>query len=41
MCKMRRDPLNSKEGEASMTWTKPTFEFIEMCSEVTSYLYHR
>ncbi|MGH2887205.1 MAG: pyrroloquinoline quinone precursor peptide PqqA [Solirubrobacteraceae bacterium] len=24
-----------------MTWTKPKFEFIEMCSEVTSYLYHR
>jgi len=24
-----------------MTWSKPKFEFIEMCSEVTSYLYHR
>ena len=32
--------LNSKEGEP-MTWSKPKFEFIEMCSEVTSYLYHR
>jgi len=24
-----------------MTWIKPKFEFIELCSEVTSYLYHR
>jgi len=24
-----------------MDWIKPKFEFIEMCSEVTSYLYHR
>jgi len=24
-----------------MAWIKPKFEFIEMCSEVTSYLYHR
>jgi hypothetical protein len=24
-----------------MEWIKPKFEFIEMCSEVTSYLYHR
>jgi len=24
-----------------MTWSKPKFEFIEICSEVTSYLYHR
>jgi hypothetical protein len=24
-----------------MGWIKPKFEFIEMCSEVTSYLYHR
>jgi len=29
------------EGGLPMEWTKPRFEFIEMCSEVTSYLYHR
>ncbi|MGZ6589444.1 MAG: pyrroloquinoline quinone precursor peptide PqqA [Solirubrobacteraceae bacterium] len=25
----------------SMTWVKPKFEFVELCSEVTSYLHHR
>jgi coenzyme PQQ precursor peptide PqqA len=24
-----------------MTWTKPKFEIIDLCSEVTSYLYKR
>jgi len=24
-----------------MTWVKPKFEVVELCSEVTSYLYHR
>jgi len=24
-----------------MTWVKPEFEIVELCSEVTSYLYHR
>jgi len=24
-----------------MTWVKPEFEFVDLCSEVTSYLYHR
>jgi len=24
-----------------MTWTKPTFEIVDLCSEVTSYLYKR
>jgi hypothetical protein len=24
-----------------MAWIKPTFEFVDLCSEVTSYLYHR
>jgi len=24
-----------------MTWVKPKFEIVELCSEVTSYLYHR
>jgi len=27
--------------EAYMTWIKPEFEFVDLCSEVTSYLYHR
>jgi hypothetical protein len=30
-----------REGGSPMEWIKPKFEFIEMCSEVTSYLYHR
>jgi len=24
-----------------MTWVKPKFEFVELCSEVTSYLFRR
>jgi len=24
-----------------MTWVKPEFEFVELCSEVTSYLFRR
>jgi len=24
-----------------MVWTKPEFEILELCSEVTSYVYHR
>jgi len=24
-----------------MKWVKPKFEIIELCSEVTSYLFHR
>jgi hypothetical protein len=24
-----------------MTWIKPEFEFVDLCSEVTSYLYRR
>jgi len=24
-----------------MTWVTPTFEVIDLCSEVTSYLYKR
>jgi PqqA family protein len=23
-----------------MTWTKPEFEFVDLCCEVTLYLYH-
>jgi len=24
-----------------MTWVKPKFEIVELCSEVTSYVLHR
>jgi len=24
-----------------MTWVKPKFEIVELCSEVTSYLFQR
>jgi len=24
-----------------MTWVKPEFEIVELCSEVTSYLFQR
>jgi len=24
-----------------MKWVKPKFEIVDLCSEVTSYLYHR
>jgi coenzyme PQQ precursor peptide PqqA len=27
--------------EAHMTWTKPKFEIVALCSEVTSYLFQR
>jgi hypothetical protein len=27
--------------EGFMQWTKPEFEFVELCSEVTAYRYHR
>jgi coenzyme PQQ precursor peptide PqqA len=27
--------------EARMKWTKPKFEIVELCSEVTSYLFQR
>jgi hypothetical protein len=34
--------VNTKTREASyMTWVKPKFEVIDLCSEVTSYLYKR
>src|SRR5206468_8884342 len=32
---------NSTRERHPMAWIKPEFEFIEMCSEVTSYLYKR
>jgi coenzyme PQQ precursor peptide PqqA len=27
--------------EALMKWTKPKFEIVDLCSEVTSYLFQR
>ena len=30
-----------EQGAAPMTWTKPKFEIVDLCSEVTSYLYTR
>jgi len=27
--------------EPFMTWVKPQFEIVDLCSEVTSYLYRR
>jgi hypothetical protein len=32
---------NSTRGEQLMKWIKPEFEFVDLCSEVTSYLYRR
>ncbi|MBA2636811.1 MAG: pyrroloquinoline quinone precursor peptide PqqA [Solirubrobacterales bacterium] len=31
----------SRKRSCSMTWIKPEFEFVDLCSEVTSYLYQR
>jgi hypothetical protein len=31
----------NEDQEAPMTWIKPEFEVIDLCSEVTSYLYKR
>jgi hypothetical protein len=28
-------------GGSLMAWIKPEFEFVDLCSEVTSYLYRR
>jgi len=33
--------VNPKLETPSMTWVKPKFEIIDLCSEVTSYLYKR
>jgi hypothetical protein len=38
---MRQGRKRTLEGREFMQWTKPEFEFVELCSEVTSYLYHR
>jgi hypothetical protein len=29
------------EGKFCMKWTKPEFELMDLCSEVTSYFHHR
>jgi hypothetical protein len=28
-------------SETCPTWVKPEFEFVDLCCEVTLYLYHR
>jgi hypothetical protein len=33
--------VNANVEVSSMTWVKPKFEVIDLCSEVTSYLYKR
>jgi PqqA family len=33
--------LNPNVEASYMTWVKPAFEVIDLCSEVTSYLYKR
>jgi hypothetical protein len=33
--------VNPNVEASQMTWVKPTFEVIDLCSEVTSYLYKR
>jgi hypothetical protein len=33
--------VNPNVEATHMTWVKPTFEVIDLCSEVTSYLYKR
>jgi hypothetical protein len=29
-----------EKGRGSMKWIKPEFEFIDLCTEVTLYLYN-
>jgi len=31
----------STPTESRPTWTKPEFEFVDLCCEVTLYLYHQ
>ena len=38
---MKLNVAVNEEREAPMTWIKPEFEVIDLCSEVTSYLYKR
>jgi hypothetical protein len=33
--------MNVNREVSYMTWVTPTFEVIDLCSEVTSYLYKR
>jgi coenzyme PQQ precursor peptide PqqA len=33
--------LETTTREVMMLWKKPEFEVVELCSEVTSYFYHR
>jgi hypothetical protein len=39
---LRADCLVPKTcGASPMAWIKPEFEFVDLCSEVTSYLHQR
>jgi len=38
---MKPNVVVNETREAPMTWIKPEFEVIDLCSEVTSYLYTR
>ena len=40
---VKLEPFNvhPKRERRPMTWVKPEFEIIDLCSEVTSYLYTR
>ena len=38
-CNLQREP--ERRERRHMTWVKPEFEVIDLCSEVTSYLYTR
>ena len=31
----------SATRESRLTWVKPEFEFVDLCCEVTLYLYHQ
>jgi hypothetical protein len=37
----REIACDPKPVEGLMAWIKPEFEFVDLCSEVTTYLYRR
>jgi hypothetical protein len=38
---MRTPSVIALETGGTMKWVKPKFEFVDLCSEVTSYLFRR
>ena len=40
-CPYGSDNYRPRRRSSHMQWIKPEFEFVALCSEVTSYLYHR